>query len=243
MAGALSGGYVAKTDIAEQENIIVPQPVIEKNIENEIINNDIENIYDKEEINNMPENNQPENINYTNETNQSIGDIQTNPSEQLVHMDNANISIKKSVFETKREKYAFVFFMTPIVIMSIVSMSHLVDFFSISSSQTIAWLLGFAFETASLATIIALVLLKKMNKFALWSVWILLFALQLIGNVYSPFALIDVEQAKPVFEFFNLNPSVIASKRIIAIISGAILPSATFFLFKIASDYLKADKE
>ncbi len=148
-----------------------------------------------------------------------------------------------SMFSSKREKLGFWFFVAPVVLMSFVSMRHLVEFFSIGNDKAMSWLLGGAFELASIATIVAMVLLRKINKTALWSILVLLYLLQLVGNVYSPFAHIDPNEAIRLFQFFGLEPSQLSAQRIVAVAQGAILPTVTLILSKLLSDYLKVEEK
>lgn len=145
---------------------------------------------------------------------------------------------KDSMFSSKREKYAFAFFLIPIIIMSFVSMVHLVQFFAIANTTMNAWLLGIAFETASIATIVGLVLLRKIKKGTLWAILGLLYVLQLLGNTYAPFSMIDPSGASKLFEFFGLDSTTLGAKRFLAFVEGSILPTAVLLLTKLLSTYL-----
>ncbi len=267
----ISGGSLSESLPIIEEVIEHPieniEPIIEKPIEENLeslptVSEDvqpIENVVeqnleidDKNFNNTMTENLEIQNENVTND----VPNIENNSESftpqlgtyyrddvPVVEDDVKVINKKSSIFSHSREKYAFIFFMVPIFIMSIVSMSHLVDFFKLGATPFISWLLGFAFESASLATIVGIVLLRKINKWALWLIWISLFALQVVGNCYSPFSIINPIEASKLFYFFGMNPSEINSLRIISIIQGLPLPTATFFLFKIGTSYLKIEEK
>lgn len=146
-------------------------------------------------------------------------------------------------FETRIERFGFIMFMLPIILMSAVSMIHLVDFFKIGTNPFTAWLLAVAFELASLSTISALILLKKMKKSLLIVVFFLLYALQMLGNIYAPFSFIEPAAAQKLFQFFGFTTVDVNAQRYVAIIEGAILPTVNLFLFKMASNYLNTEKK
>lgn len=157
------------------------------------------------------------------------------------------VSVKKpyvsGFFETRIERFGFIMFMLPIILMSAVSMIHLVDFFKIGTHPFTAWLLAIAFELASLSTISALILLKKMKKSLLIVVFFLLYTLQLVGNVYAPFSFIDPGVAQKLFQFFGFTTMDVNAQRYVSLIQGAILPTVNLFLFKMASNYLNTEKK
>lgn len=173
-----------------------------------------------------------------------LDDIHTHKNEtiQVTNQQPQKKWFGMNTFTDKRERFGFFMFMLPITLMSIVSMIHLVDFFKIGTSPTTAWMLGAAFELASLSTIVALVLLRKISRIALISVFFLLYALQMVGNIYSPFATINPQEASRLFDFFGFTTIDVNAQRWVAVIQGSILPTVNLLLFKLTSNYLRSEK-
>ena len=145
----------------------------------------------------------------------------------------------QTIFEDKKERFGFIAFMIPVILLSIVSTLSLIEFFALGHPGIGSIILAAAFEGASFASIAALVLLKKLSKWALWSLILILFLLQAIGNIYVPFIHLNPASAKGIFDLFGLAISDISSKRIIALIQGISLPICSLLMFKITSVMFK----
>lgn len=151
--------------------------------------------------------------------------------------------VGQTIFEDKKERFGFVVFMIPVVLLSIVSTMSLIEFFSLGHPGFSSVVLGIAFETAQLATIVATVLLRRLSKWALWLIIFILLVLQVVGNTYAPFFHLDPIAAKPAFELFGLNPTALMAKRIIAGIQGVLLPITYILMFKISSVMFKGKEK
>lgn len=122
-------------------------------------------------------------------------------------------------------------------IVSIISTIHVVNFFKLSNFSWLAITLAIAFEVGALSALAAIAVMDKINKFSLWSIFILITLMQMMGNTYYAFDFIsnrmltDPTWTQNWIDLFSINNAEIGvTKRILAIISGAILPiiSLTF---------------
>lgn len=143
----------------------------------------------------------------------------------------------ESLKNMRTKQLSLLAFLTPPVIISIISIIHLYDFFLITNSPSMAFSIAFSFELVSISSLIALTVLDKINAGALWTVFWLVALYQIIGNVHASFVAIDDSLFKKFVEMFWMVDSV-NSRRLIAIIQGAALPIISLSLIKLAVDYM-----
>lgn len=128
------------------------------------------------------------------------------------------------------------------LLVSIISTIHVIDFFGLSNSQPMAITLAIAFELGAAASLAALVVLKKLNQTLVYGLFIVLTAMQAMGNTY--YAYTNLEQFQDWIELFGLmDYDLIVQKRILAIVSGAILPLVALGFIKSLVDYIKPEDE
>jgi hypothetical protein len=128
------------------------------------------------------------------------------------------------------------------VIVSLISTIHVVEFFSISNPKWLAISLAIAFELGAAASLSSLVVLKKMNKTLVWSLFIVLTAMQAMGNTYYSYT--HLQNFDSWIELFGLvDEDIIYQKRILSILSGAILPFVALGFIKSLVDYIKPEDE
>lgn len=133
-------------------------------------------------------------------------------------------------------------FVTLYAIVSLISCIHTIDFFLLSNPRWLAISLAIAFEIGAAASLAAIIVLNKMNKTMIWSLFIILTGMQAMGNTY--FAYVNVHDFQGWIELFGLvDYDIITQKRILAVVSGAILPLIALGFIKSLVDYLKPDKE
>lgn len=124
------------------------------------------------------------------------------------------------------------------LIVSVISTIHVIDFFRLSNPEWLAISLALAFEVGAAASLASLVVLHKMNKFIVWSLFIILTLVQAMGNTYYAYS--HLENFSNWIELFGLvDEDVIYQKRILSIISGAILPLVSLGFIKSLVDYIK----
>jgi hypothetical protein len=124
---------------------------------------------------------------------------------------------------------------------SIISTIHVIDFFKLSNPEWLAVTLAIAFEVGAAASLASIIALRKMNKGIVWGLFFTLTAMQAMGNAY--FAYVHLVDYQAWVELFGLVDSeVIEQKRILSIVSGAILPLVALGFIKSLVDYIKPDE-
>ena len=124
---------------------------------------------------------------------------------------------------------------------SIISTIHVIDFFSLSNPYWLAVSLAIAFELGAAASLASLIALDKMNKTIVWVLFFILTAMQAMGNAY--FAYVNLKDYKEWIELFGLvDYEPIFQKRILSIVSGAILPLVALGFIKSLVDYIRPNE-
>ena len=133
-------------------------------------------------------------------------------------------------------------FVTLYLLVSIISTIHVISFFELSNPQWLAISLAIAFEIGAAASLASLITLDKMNKGIVWGLFIILTLMQAMGNTY--YAYINLENFQGWIELFGLSEEdLIYQKRILSIVSGAILPVIALGFIKSLVDYIKPTGE
>jgi hypothetical protein len=131
-------------------------------------------------------------------------------------------------------------FVSLYLIVSVISTIHVIDFFRISNPEWLAISLALAFEVGAAASLCSLVILEKMNKTIVWSLFIILTLMQGMGNAY--YAYTHLNNYRSWIELFGLiEEDIIYQKRILSVISGAILPLVSLGFIKSLVDYIKPE--
>ena len=124
---------------------------------------------------------------------------------------------------------------------SIISTIHVIDFFKLSNPTWLAISLAIAFEIGAAASLAAIIILEKTSRFMVWSLFLILTAMQAMGNTYYAFInLVDFQGWVELFGLVDAEP--IAQKRILSIVSGAILPIVALGFIKSLVDYIRPDE-
>jgi len=133
-------------------------------------------------------------------------------------------------------------FVTLYLLVSIISTIHVIDFFSLSNPQWLAISLAIAFEVGAAASLASLITLDKMNKGIVWMLFLLLTAMQAMGNTYYTY--VHLTNFQGWIELFGLvDEELIYQKRVLSIVSGAILPIVALGFIKSLVDYIKPDNK
>lgn len=122
-------------------------------------------------------------------------------------------------------------FLIPIIIVAIVSISHVTQWYEITNPPTWALYLSIGIEVAALSALAALSI--RMGS-KVYFPFLVVTLLQLIGNVYFSYSYIDIDSEKfkswvelssPLMEMIGTEPTdIISHKRILAFFSGGMLP-------------------
>ena len=128
------------------------------------------------------------------------------------------------------------------LVVSIISTIHVIDFFEMTNPKWLSVFLAIAFEIGAAASLASIVVMDKMNKFIVWSLFFILTAMQAIGNTYFAYThLSDFSQWSELFGLSEEEP--IFQKRILSVISGAILPLVSLGFIKALVDYIRPDSD
>ena len=129
-------------------------------------------------------------------------------------------------------------FVSLYVVVSLISTIHVIDFFRLSNPNWLAVSLAIAFEIGAAASLAALIALQRVNKWMVWCIFILLAGMQMMGNTYYAFT--NLHDFQGWSELFGLNEEeLIYQKRILSVISGAILPLIALGFIKSLVDYIR----
>jgi hypothetical protein len=121
-----------------------------------------------------------------------------------------------------------------------ISMINSVAFFDLSHSGLMSWSLAVGFEIGAAASLAAIIILDKTNKTMVWGLFLLLTAFQMMANSFHSF--INLEDYMGWIELFGLEEEEpIIQKRILSIVSGAVLPIVALGFIKSLTDYIKVD--
>ena len=132
-------------------------------------------------------------------------------------------------------------FVTLYLLVSIISTINVIEFFELSNPRWLAISLAIAFELGAAASLASLITLDKMNKGIVWGLFIILTAMQAIGNTYYAFT--HLLNFQGWIELFGLvDEELIYQKRVLSIVSGAILPIVALGFIKSLVDYIKPDE-
>jgi hypothetical protein len=102
--------------------------------------------------------------------------------------------------------------------------------------------LAVGFEIGAAASLASLVILKKMNKTLIWSLFITITLMQIQGNLYHSF--INMGDFSNWSELFDLiEEDLLFQKRVLAFVSGGILPLIALGFIKSLVDYIKPEDE
>jgi hypothetical protein len=98
-----------------------------------------------------------------------------------------------------------------------------------------------AFEIGAAASLASIIVLEKTSKTLVWSLFILLTAMQMQGNMF--YAYTHLENFQDWIDLFGLQEEeLITQKRILSIVSGAILPVIALGFIKSLVDYIRPEK-
>jgi len=129
-------------------------------------------------------------------------------------------------------------FVTLYLLVSVISTIHVIDFFKLSNPTWLAVSLAIAFEIGAAASLASIITLDKMNKGIVWGLFIILTLMQAMGNTY--YAYTHLANFQGWIELFGLaEEELIYQKRMLSIVSGAVLPIVALGFIKSLVDYIK----
>lgn len=129
-------------------------------------------------------------------------------------------------------------FVSLYLLVATISMINSVDFFDLSHSGILSWSLAIGFELGAAASLAGIIILDKTNKTMVWGLFILLTLFQMMANSYHAFS--NLAEFQGWIELFGLQEEEeIVQKRILAIVSGAVLPIVALGFIKSLTDYIR----
>lgn len=124
------------------------------------------------------------------------------------------------------------------VMVSVISTIHVIDFFRLSNPNWLAITLAVAFEIGAAASLAAIIILDKTSKSLVWMLFIIITLMQMMGNMYFAYThLTDYKDWSELFGIIEEEP--IFQKRVLSIVSGAILPIVALGFIKSLVDYIR----
>ena len=153
--------------------------------------------------------------------------------------------IKTNIMNTLKERllhYSIIsIFCSLYFLVATISMINSVAFFDLSHSGLMSWSLAIGFEIGAAASLAAIVILEKTNKSMVWFLFLLLTSFQMMANSFHAF--INLEDYMGWIELFGLEEAEpLFQKRILSIVSGAILPLIALGFIKSLVDYIRPDE-
>ncbi len=136
---------------------------------------------------------------------------------------------------------------------SLISTIHIVEFFGLGNQTWMAVILALAFEIGSIASLMTLAVLDKINRFAVWFIFIVLLMMQMLGNVYYTYDFISLAMSSnptwiqsfvdlvEMMTMQKLEPRT--TKFILSLLIGLPIPIISLAFLKSVSDYLKPDNK
>jgi len=122
-----------------------------------------------------------------------------------------------------------------------ISMINSVAFFDLAHDGIMNWALAIGFELGAAASLAAIIILDKTNKTMVWTLFLLLTAFQMMANSFHAF--INIENYTPWIELFGLEEAEpIFQKRVLSIVSGAVLPIVALGFIKSLVDYIRPEQ-
>lgn len=127
------------------------------------------------------------------------------------------------------------------VIVSVISLICSTSFFDLAHSGIMSWVLAIGFELGAMSCLLSTLILPKKKLGLVWFMFVVLTLFQCMGNMYAAFInLKDYSDWILMFALDEMEP--IAQKRVLAAISGIILPLVALGFIRIMANILQDGK-
>lgn len=124
------------------------------------------------------------------------------------------------------------------LIVAIISLVCSTEFFKLAHSGIMSWVLAIGFEIGAMSCLLSTLILPKKKLGLVWFMFIILTLFQCMGNMYAAF--INLENFQDWIDMFGMTDmELIAQKRVLAGISGVILPLVALGFIRIMADVLQ----
>jgi hypothetical protein len=217
------------------------KPELERNSDGEIIN------FKSPEITTIDEKiDLPIEINSEKSKKPILKKVEEKVTEATGWKPDESVSLGVFSFKNKSERTVFLAFIIPPLVISIISMIHVVSFFELSNTSWLSWALAAAFEFASISALFALTALTKIKKNTIWILFFAIVVMQVIGNMYHSY--IHMEPANPdllkLLSIIGADADALPwTLRILGFLQGGVLPIVSLTFIKALTEYLHVNRE
>lgn len=124
------------------------------------------------------------------------------------------------------------------LIVAAISLVCSTEFFRLAHSGIMSWVLAIGFEIGAMSCLLSTLILPKKKLGLVWFMFIVLTLFQCMGNMYAAF--VNLEDFQDWIDMFGMTDmELIAQKRVLAGISGIILPLVALGFIRIMADVLQ----
>lgn len=124
------------------------------------------------------------------------------------------------------------------LIVAVISLICSTEFFKLAHSGIMSWVLAIGFEIGAMSCLLSTLILPKKKLGLVWFMFIVLTLFQCMGNMYAAF--VNLENFQDWIDLFGMTDmELIAQKRVLAGISGVILPLVALGFIRIMADVLQ----
>jgi hypothetical protein len=132
------------------------------------------------------------------------------------------------------------------ILSSTVSAIHLESFLRLSNPIYLSITIALAYELANLTIVLVVVNVKETNKLILYSAFMILIFMQILGNVYFSYdSLVNnggSVRFREILDFISIEADQKSSDFILSCIIGIPIPLVSLLLTKLVSDMLENNK-
>jgi hypothetical protein len=127
------------------------------------------------------------------------------------------------------------------ILVAVISLICSTEFFALAHGGTMSWVLAIGFEIGAMACLLSTLILPRNKQGLVWIMFVILTLFQCMSNTYMAYA--HLENFTGWIELFGLNElEPMAQKRILASISGAILPLVALGFIRIMANLISGEK-
>lgn len=128
------------------------------------------------------------------------------------------------------------------LLVSVISLICSTYFFKLAHSGIMSWALAIGFELGAMSCLLSTMVLPRNKQGLVWIMFVILTLFQCMGNMYA--AYVSLENYMDWIDMFGLNDmEEISQKRVLAAISGIILPLVALGFIRIMADMLQSNTE
>lgn len=128
------------------------------------------------------------------------------------------------------------------ILVAVISLICSTEFFALAHSGVMSWVLAIGFEIGAMSCLLSTLILPRNKQALVWIMFVILTLFQCMSNTYMAYA--HLENFSGWVELFGLNElETMSQKRILASISGAILPLVALGFIRIMANILGSNEQ